>query len=140
MSKFISSSKSVPCPICRDKKGKCKISEYKYLCFCGGKPNAKVGDLVGTWQCKRKEEEQVGFFLWEDQRVVLQSQARASCREIFLTVPTNGRLRFKGKAVPIEDSRFCIYSSIRGEIASDLTYEQAQLMLAELKLAKGGAK
>jgi hypothetical protein len=136
MSKFISSSKSIPCPICGDKKRKCQISEYKYLCFCGGKPEAKVGDLVGTWQCKRQEEEPMGFFLWEDQRVVLESQARTSCREIFLTVPTNGRLRFKGKAVPIEDSRFSISSSIRGDLASDLTYEQAQLMLAELNLGK----
>jgi hypothetical protein len=82
----------------------------------------------------------MGFFLWEDQRVVLESQARTSCREIFLTVPTNGRLRFKGKAVPIEDSRFSISSSIRGDLASDLTYEQAQSMLAKLKLGKEGAE
>ena len=65
MSEFISSSKSLPCPICGDTSGKCEICQLDGMCLCETKIDAEEGDFVGTWQCEKPFSDD--SVIWMDQ-------------------------------------------------------------------------
>ncbi|NEP59778.1 MAG: hypothetical protein F6K31_22685 [Symploca sp. SIO2G7] len=53
MSKFIPSSKSLPCPICGDSKGKCRTKEDngKSFVLCMAVNNATKGEIINGYKC-----------------------------------------------------------------------------------------
>ncbi len=75
MADLIQTSRCIPCPICADIAGKCRIDEYKYIALCSLRLDAKVGDLIKTWLCKRVDSESSQ---WKDQRVALE----APCQKV----------------------------------------------------------
>jgi hypothetical protein len=75
MADLIQTSKCIPCPICADIAGKCRIDEYGYIALCYSQLDAKVGDLIKTWLCRRVHSE---FSQWKDQRVALETL----CQEV----------------------------------------------------------
>jgi hypothetical protein len=104
MADLIQTSRCIPCPICADIAGKCRIDEYGYIAFCSLRLDAKVGDLIKTWLCKRVDSESSQ---WKDQRVALETP----CQE--------GEIRFfDANGQPLE------LSTIAARIIDDIVKKQ----------------
>jgi hypothetical protein len=73
MAELMATSRCLPCPICADVAGKCRIDEYRYIALCYLRLDAKAGDLIKTWLCKRVDNE---CSQWKDQRVALEARYR----------------------------------------------------------------
>jgi len=73
MAELIQTSRCLPYPICADVTGKCRIDEYRYIALCYLRLDAKIGDLVKTWLCKKIHKE---CSQWKEQRVALEARYR----------------------------------------------------------------
>ncbi len=70
------------CPICDDNSSKCRIDEYGYIALCYQRLDAKVGELVGVWLCKRVSND---YSQWKDQRVELEAHYQQIKIEVRIT-------------------------------------------------------